>query len=88
MRNIVLALLAMSGVALAAAPAVAEIDYPYCMTHRFGGRECSFTSIQQCLATAAGLQANCFENPAVLAAQLGARAERQTIPVRRRHVYY
>ncbi len=86
MRNIILALL-VGGAALTAAPAVAEADYPYCMTHRFGGRECSFTSIQQCLATAAGLQANCFENPSVLAAQLGARAERQTFPVRRRHVY-
>lgn len=32
----------------------------YCMTWDIGGSDCSFTSYAQCLATAAGLDAECY----------------------------
>src|ERR1044072_5147097 len=32
----------------------------YCMTWDIGGSDCSFTSYDQCLATAAGLDAECY----------------------------
>jgi hypothetical protein len=32
----------------------------YCMTWDIGGSNCSFTSYDQCLATAAGLDAECY----------------------------
>ena len=32
----------------------------YCMTWDIGGSDCSFTSYEQCLATAAGLDAECY----------------------------
>ena len=32
----------------------------YCMTWDIGGSDCSFTSYSQCLATASGLDAQCY----------------------------
>jgi hypothetical protein len=32
----------------------------YCMTWDIGGSDCSFTSYEQCLATASGLDAECY----------------------------
>ena len=32
----------------------------YCMTWDIGGSDCSFTSYAQCLATASGLDAECY----------------------------
>jgi hypothetical protein len=32
----------------------------YCMTWNIGGSDCSFTSYAQCLATASGLDAQCY----------------------------
>jgi len=32
----------------------------YCMTWDIGGSDCSFTSYEQCLATASGLDAQCY----------------------------
>lgn len=60
------------GIWLAASPADAQRydpRYPVCM-HRYGGSffgadyfDCSFTSIEQCRATASGLAASCDVNP-------------------------
>jgi hypothetical protein len=47
-------------------PPVAARDYPFCIKGcDFGsGRgDCSFTSYEQCQATASGLTATCFANP-------------------------
>ena len=52
-------------VAAYAMPAIAR-DYPYCIKGcDFGGArgDCSFSSYQQCKATAAGRDAWCAENP-------------------------
>jgi hypothetical protein len=66
MRNAVLALMAFGAVcAIGAAPAAAK-DYPYCIKGcDFGGGagNCSFSSYQQCLATASGRDATCAANP-------------------------
>jgi hypothetical protein len=67
MRKAVLALMALSAAcAIDAAPAAAK-DYPYCIKGcDFGGGagDCSFSSYQQCLATASGRDASCAANPA------------------------
>ena len=48
---------------IGALPAAAR-DYPYCiMGCDFGAGDCSFTSYQQCQATASGREAYCAENP-------------------------
>jgi Protein of unknown function (DUF3551) len=66
MRNAVLALMAFGAAcAIDAAPAAAK-DYPYCIKGcDFGGGagDCSFSSYQQCLATASGRDATCAANP-------------------------
>jgi hypothetical protein len=66
MRNAVWALMAFGGACVAdAAPAAAK-DYPYCIKGcDFGGGagNCSFSSYQQCLATASGRDATCAANP-------------------------
>jgi len=70
MRLVFLALL----VVVSATPAFAR-DYPYCIKGcDFGaGRgDCSFSSYQQCQATAAGRDAWCAENP-----NFNAKAEMQ-----------
>jgi hypothetical protein len=54
-----------AGSAVGAMPAMAR-DYPYCIKGcDFGaGRgDCSFSSYQQCQATASGRDAYCAENP-------------------------
>jgi hypothetical protein len=66
MRKAVLALMAFGAACVVdAAPAAAK-DYPYCIKGcDFGGGagDCSFSSYQQCLATAAGRDATCAANP-------------------------
>jgi hypothetical protein len=76
------ALLAMAMVMAGAAtmPATAR-EYPYCIKGcDFGGGagDCSFSSLQQCQATASGRDATCAANP-----YFNARAEMQ--PDRGRH---
>jgi Protein of unknown function (DUF3551) len=64
MRTALLVLTAGSALA-AAMPAVAR-DYPYCIIGcDFGSGlgDCSYSSYQQCQATAAGLVATCAPNP-------------------------
>ena len=85
MRNVVLAVLAFGGLAVVdIAPAAAEIDYPYCMTTREGGRNCYYTSFQQCQASASGQEASCFENPFLSSA----RAQSLSSPGRKRYRNY
>ncbi len=50
---------------LGALPAMAR-DYPFCIKgcdYGAGRGECSFSSYQQCQATASGRDATCAENP-------------------------
>jgi hypothetical protein len=67
MRNVVLALLAGGGLAVAgSAPAEAVgTRYPYCLqgSEYPGLSNCSFTSYAQCQATASGRLLYCVENP-------------------------
>ena len=67
MRNIALALLAASGLAMAGgAPAEAVgTRYPYCIQGQAypGLSNCTFTSYEQCQATASGRFLYCVENP-------------------------
>ena len=85
MRNLILAVLAIGGWATAGdAPAAAETDYPFCMTTREGGRDCSFSNSQQCQASASGMGGYCFENPYLV----GTHAESQPNPGRRPHRNY
>jgi hypothetical protein len=66
MRNAVWALMAFGAAcAMDAAPAVAR-DFPYCIKGcDYGGNfgDCSFSSYQQCQATASGRLAYCAANP-------------------------
>jgi hypothetical protein len=67
MRNLVLALLAIGGltaVSLAPAEAVGT-RYPFCIQGDDypGLSNCTFTSYQQCQATASGRYLQCLENP-------------------------
>jgi hypothetical protein len=66
MRKTVLALMALSAAcAIDAAPAVAG-GMPFCIKGcDFGGGagDCSFSSYQQCQATASGRDATCAANP-------------------------
>jgi hypothetical protein len=52
------ALVAMSGSTAHAGPIVPPGRY--CMTFDTGGSDCSFTSYAQCLATASGIDAECY----------------------------
>jgi len=67
MRNLVLALLAASGLAMVGtAPAEAVgTRYPFCLqgTDSPGLSNCTFTSYEQCQATASGRFLYCIENP-------------------------
>ena len=67
MRNVVLALLAAGGLAMAgSAPAEAVgTRYPFCIQgNEFPGlSNCTFTSYEQCQATASGRFLYCVENP-------------------------
>ena len=47
-----------------AAPASAAIEYPWCAQYggRAGGRNCGFTSYQQCMATVRGMGGFCERN--------------------------
>jgi Protein of unknown function (DUF3551) len=67
MRNIVLVLLAAVGVAMmVSAPAKAVgTRYPFCIQgdEQPGLSNCTFTSYEQCQATASGRRLWCIENP-------------------------
>ena len=67
MRNLVLALLAAGGLAMAGtAPAGAVgTRYPFCIQgdEFLALSNCTFTSYEQCQATASGRRLYCIENP-------------------------
>ena len=67
MRNVVLALLSVGGLAMVgAAPAEAVgTRYPFCLqgSEHPGLSNCTFTSYEQCQATASGRFLTCIENP-------------------------
>jgi hypothetical protein len=68
MRSLLLALAVLgAGFAVPSAPAEAR-EYPFCLLGRdtAGGRgDCSFSTYQQCQATASGTYASCYANPYV-----------------------
>jgi hypothetical protein len=70
MRKLILAVMALTaaGVAtlISSAPAAAH-DYPWCVAGRDMGYpgDCSYTSYNQCLASASGRDAYCTGNPRV-----------------------
>jgi hypothetical protein len=49
-----------------AAPARAEVQYPWCAQYQppLDAVNCGFTSYQQCLATISGIGGYCYRNPA------------------------
>lgn len=67
MRNLLLALLSVGGLAMVgAAPAEAVgTRYPFCIQgHEFPGlSHCTFTSYEQCQASASGRLLTCIANP-------------------------
>jgi len=68
MRNLVLGLLAASGLAVVVAAAPAEAvgtRHPYCIQgdEYPGLSNCTYDSYQQCAATASGRFLYCIENP-------------------------
>jgi hypothetical protein len=66
MRRVLEALMLCCAASLIGALPAAARDYPFCIKGcDFGGArgDCSFSSYQQCLATAAGRDAWCAENP-------------------------
>ena len=79
MGKAILMALALAGIG-AVGPAVAAGGLPYCIKGcDFGGGagDCSFSSYQQCQATASGRDATCAANP-----YFNARAEMQPDHVR------
>jgi hypothetical protein len=66
MRHLVWVLLALGSIGTIDATPAAARDYPYCIKGcDFGSGlgDCSFSTYQQCQATAAGLVATCVPNP-------------------------
>ena len=80
MRNLVLALLAASGLAMiGTAPAQAVgTRHPFCIqgAEHPGPSNCTFDSYQQCQASASGRFLYCVENPYYIAGDPDARAYR------------
>jgi hypothetical protein len=66
MRRALLALMLGCAASATAAMPVSAGEFPYCIKGcDFGGGrgDCSFSTYQQCLATASGRDATCAENP-------------------------
>jgi hypothetical protein len=84
MRNISLALLAVSGIATAdLAPAqTAATQYPFCIqgVDNPGYSGCSYGSLQACQASASGTEAECITNPWYSADNSGASASSANPP--------
>jgi hypothetical protein len=80
MRNVILGVLAASGLAMVgAAPAEAVgTRYPFCIQgdEYPGLSNCTFTSYQQCQASASGRFLTCIENPYYNAGNPGPRSDR------------
>ena len=62
--RIIMAMLAFIGVAASAAPAGAEITYPWCaQSGDRGARNCGFSTYEQCRWALSGNGGYCIENP-------------------------
>lgn len=83
MRNLMLAMLALSAAAagaLAGSSPAAAYDYPYCLQGRGIGipGECAYSTYAQCMASASGRALSCNINPRVaFGQQRRARAYRE-----------
>jgi Protein of unknown function (DUF3551) len=84
MRNVILGLLAVGGVAaMSTAPAEAVgTRYPFCIQgpEQPGLSNCTFISYEQCQATASGRRLYCIENPFYAGPSEGPRAYRRPPP--------
>jgi len=78
MRRVLQALMLCCAASLIGALPAAARNYPFCIKGcDFGAGDCSFSSYQQCLATASGRDAYCAENPNFSANNFSAKAELQ-----------
>jgi len=82
------ALLMLTGLATVdARPSAAEIYRPWCVQYTGGngddGTTCAFTSYEQCMLTARGSGAYCFQNPWYLKYGSGQDAQKAERPRRR-----
>ena len=67
MQKLALALFILAAIAsISATPAQAEIEYPWCAQYSGGdmggGRNCGFSTIEQCRATVSGIGGSCEPN--------------------------
>ncbi|MCA1453263.1 DUF3551 domain-containing protein [Bradyrhizobium sp. BRP22] len=85
MRNVILILSATAAIAtLGTAPAAAVgTRYPFCIqgNEHPGLSNCTFTSYEQCQATASGRFLWCIPNPFYAGGGNGSRASRRSSPV-------
>ena len=66
MRTAILALLAVGTLtAVDAAPAQARPVYPFCLQTLYGDNDCTYSTIQACMAAGSGLGETCIGNPAL-----------------------
>ena len=66
MRRLFWALIVCCAASMSAALPAAARDFPFCIKgcdFAAGRGDCSFSSLQQCRATASGRDASCAENP-------------------------
>ena len=82
MRKTIWALMTVGALSAADAAPAAAGGFPFCIKgcdFGAGAGDCSFSSYQQCLATASGRDASCAVNPYYSAsAELGSGAVRQS----------
>jgi len=63
MRSFLVALaLSVIGLVVDVAPSGAEITYPWCAQYRRDGRNCGFSTLEQCQATVSGNGGYCEQN--------------------------
>lgn len=97
MRAVLFALLALGATtALNATPAAAQrynpgpfsfytpSGYAFCLRSLYGDNDCSYSTYQQCAATASGLGLSCFANPALAYAPQTAYGDDQPVPRKRK----
>lgn len=66
MRTAILTLMAVGTLsAIGAAPAQARPIYPICLQTLYGDNDCTYSSIQACMAAGSGLGESCIGNPAM-----------------------
>lgn len=58
--------IATAGALLAASPAGAEVQYPWCAQYKkpIDATNCGFVTYRQCQATISGVGGFCYQNPA------------------------